>query len=71
MGKAKVWKSRQALVRGAMARHPLQNLHRLLKQASAVERVVKGATPGDPWQELTVLVAGLAGSSRSQGRAAA
>ncbi len=71
MGKAKVWKSRQALVRSAMARHPLQNLHRLLKQASAVERVVKGATPGDPWQELTVLVTGLAGSSRPAGRAAA
>ena len=64
MSKARIWPKRQSLARNVLARHRLSDLHRLLRQAASVERIIKGAAPGDPWQALTDLVGRLAASGR-------
>jgi DNA polymerase-3 subunit delta len=64
MSKARIWPKRQPLARNVLARHRLSDLHRLLRQAASVERIIKGAAPGDPWQALTDLVGRLAASGR-------
>ncbi len=46
----------------ALRRHTLIGLRGLLLKAGATERVIKGASAGDPWVEITWLVLGLAGS---------
>lgn len=56
-----VWRQRQSQFRAALERHSRARLHRLLRQAMRLDRTVKGATGGDPWEELTWLCCALAG----------
>jgi DNA polymerase-3 subunit delta len=51
-----VWQRRQALVRRALGRYSLADLRALLQHAVNVDRVVKGATLGNPWQAITQLL---------------
>jgi len=51
-----VWQRRQALVRRALGRYSPDDLGRLLQRAVTVDRVVKGAVPGAPWQAITQLL---------------
>jgi len=52
----------------ALRRHSLPGLRGLLLKAGDTERVIKGASAGDPWVEITWLVVGLAGSGIPQTR---
>jgi len=52
----KVWQRRQPVLRRALERYPLTELRRLLQQAVTVDRVIKGAMPGNPWQAVTQLL---------------
>lgn len=61
MERARVWDSRRALVRRALDRLPAATLCRLLAYANVIDTIVKGARPGDPWDELEILVLNLGG----------
>lgn len=50
MRKAGVWNSRQALVRGCIARHSRDDFYQLLKAAGRADAAAKGQAPGDAWQ---------------------
>jgi len=63
MADHKVWESRMGLVRSALRRHPLSSLQGLLRKVGAVDRVVKGAQAGTPWDELGHLSLELAGAA--------
>ncbi|MEE4379762.1 MAG: DNA polymerase III subunit delta [Candidatus Competibacteraceae bacterium] len=45
----KVWESRKPLLRSALRRLPLQTCRQLLNACAQLDRVVKGAEPGEPW----------------------
>lgn len=66
MRSAGIWPRRQPLARRVLARHPLPDLHRLLRRTADVDRVIKGSAPGRPWQALADLVTAIAGSSRQR-----
>lgn len=51
-----VWRRRQTAVRRALGRYAATDLRRLLEQAAIVDRVVKGARPGHPWQAISRLL---------------
>lgn len=51
-----VWQRRQALVRRALGRYSVDDLAELLRHAAVVDRIVKGAVPGNAWQAITQLV---------------
>lgn len=57
----KVWKNRQALVKKALQRHSIVGLMRLLREAVALEKTVKGAASGDAWQQSLQLGLKIAG----------
>jgi len=59
--KNKVWENRKLLVRNALKRCSSQRLRQLLRLAAKVDRVIKGAAPGNAWDELLQLALGLAG----------
>lgn len=61
MTRQRVWDKRKDLVRGALKRHRLPAWQALLRRAGTVDRVIKGAQPGRPWDELLQLSLGLAG----------
>ena len=61
--KHRVWENRKRLVGGALKRCPPQILRRLLRHAGQADRVIKGVTAGNLWDELLQLALGLAGSS--------
>ncbi|MGI9265782.1 MAG: DNA polymerase III subunit delta, partial [Gammaproteobacteria bacterium] len=71
MVKAGIWSKRQPLATRALRRHPLPSLHILLRDSAMVERIVKGAAPGEPWQAVTELVGALAGNGKTTRGAAA
>ena len=60
MQAARVWKSRQGLVRNCVGRHPHGSFHRLLKASARADAAVKGQRMGDPWQMATDIVIGMA-----------
>jgi len=70
MQNARIWPRRQPLVRKALARHDAAGLDALLREASAVERIVKGAAWGNAWQAMTALIVQYASHSRRSGVAA-
>lgn len=51
-----VWQRRQAPLRRALSRYTAEELAELLRKAAVVDRVIKGAKPGNPWQAVTQLV---------------
>lgn len=57
----RVWDKRKTLVRAALKRHSLPACRDLLRRAAAIDRVIKGATRGNAWDELLQLALGLAG----------
>lgn len=59
--KHRIWENRKLLVRNALKRCPPQLLRRLLRQAGRVDRIAKGVTAGNVWDELLQVALGLAG----------
>ena len=57
----RIWQNRKILVSGALKRSSPRSLRLLLRQAGRADRVIKGAAPGNVWDELLQLVLGLAG----------
>ncbi|MEM7432035.1 MAG: DNA polymerase III subunit delta [Pseudomonadota bacterium] len=64
MQKAGVWRTRQALVRSAVSRHPTAHYRALLKAAGRADRAAKGQSGEDPWQRVTDVTLALALSPR-------
>lgn len=60
MQKARVWSSRQGIVRAGLGRHGVADFYRLLQAAQRADAAAKGQLPLDPWQLLTDVVFGLA-----------
>lgn len=56
-----VWRPRQAAMKQALSRHRLSAIHRMLVDASNVDRAIKGVRRSNPWLELQALVARIAG----------
>lgn len=59
MGRLRIWRNRQAAVRRAVERFSSEQLRRLVRRASAVDRAVKGVDRMPPWEALTGLVIDL------------
>jgi DNA polymerase-3 subunit delta len=57
----KIWARRQATIRAALPRFTRDEIESLLVSAATVDRISKGALPGDPWVALESLVARMAG----------
>lgn len=57
----RVWQSRQPLLRRALQRLSPAALVELLRDSLRVDRLVKGAASGEPWDELESLYIALAG----------
>lgn len=57
----KVWRSRLGIVRQALERTPLARVIRMFLGSIALDRIIKGTRPGDPWDELEMLCLELAG----------
>ncbi len=55
-----VWSSRSGLVRRALDRASLPRLRRLFEDSIRLDRIIKGAALGDPWNELELLCLRLA-----------
>lgn len=51
----KVWNKHQGLVKQVLKRHQLTQLNHLLDQAQAIDLIVKGATSGNAWHQLTAI----------------
>ena len=56
-----VWAKRKPLVAAALKRHSLADLQRMLQHAAKIDRVIKGLTAGNVWDELLQLALTLAG----------
>lgn len=57
----KVWDKRRPLYQAALKRHGLRRWYALLRRAARLDRICKGAEPGNPWDELlqfSLLIAG-------------
>ena len=58
----RVWDNRKAAVSAALQRHRVKTWHGLLRLGGRIDRIVKGAEPGSPkdeLQQLTLLIAGV------------
>jgi len=60
MQKARIWSSREALVRACIARHQRGDFYRLLKACCQADRAAKGQLQADPWQVVTPILLELA-----------
>ena len=60
MRAARVWSSREGLVRSCIGRHQHGNFHRLLKAGGRADAAAKGQRYGDPWQMAADIVVGMA-----------
>jgi DNA polymerase-3 subunit delta len=60
MADARVWRARQGIVSKCLQRHSANSIRRLLDKACEVDRIVKGARSGQPWNALTELTLALA-----------
>ena len=60
MQEARIWNARQPLMQRALARHSEESVRRLAAKASLTDRIVKGASPGQPWNALLELTLCLA-----------
>lgn len=62
MGQHRVWDKRKAAVRAGLKRYNLRRWQQLLRRAGRIDRMIKGAESGNPWDELlqlALLVAGV------------
>lgn len=60
MGEVRVWRNRQPLLSKALHNHDERSVRRLVAKAGLTDRIVKGASPGQPWNALLELVLCLA-----------
>lgn len=60
MSKQRIWDSRKALIRRALARHSAGRWTFFLKRCAKIDRVIKGVEPGKAWDELLMLTTQLA-----------
>lgn len=60
VAEAHVWKSRQAAVQAALARHSSASCAALLALAARLDAAAKGYGPGNPWEIMELLVLGVA-----------
>ena len=61
MSQFKVWEKRKVTVRQGLRRHSLQGWWRMLRRAGHVDRVIKGVSAGNIWDELLQLSLMMAG----------
>ena len=59
-----VWRSRQSVVRAAIARHRAADFYTMLKTGRRLDAVAKGQSSGDPWRLATNLVWRLSSGRR-------
>jgi len=57
----KVWNSRANVVKRTLERVTLARLTRMLRDSIRLDRIMKGAHPGSPWDELELLCLELSG----------
>jgi DNA polymerase-3 subunit delta len=60
MNEARIWNTRQPLLSKALSSHDERSVRRLAAKAGLTDRIVKGASPGQPWNALLELVLCLA-----------
>lgn len=63
-----IWERRQPLYRKALQRVNVDHWRQMLRRAAFVDRVTKGASPGNPWDELLKLGLAMAGAPASADR---
>lgn len=56
-----IWSNRQAIFKAALARLDNKQLLLLLNQAQQIDSIIKGAVPGNYWDELEAMSLSLAG----------
>jgi DNA polymerase III subunit delta len=56
-----VWDKRKPVLRKVLRRHSLNALWAMLLSAGRIDKIIKGAIPGNPWDELGWLCAQLTG----------
>ena len=56
-----VWAKRKPLVAAALKRHSATNLQQMLQHAAKIDRIIKGLSAGNVWDELLQLALSLAG----------
>lgn len=61
MTKSGVWQKRKPLVAAGLRRHNLLAWQELLQRAARIDRIIKGLTAGNVWDELLQLALGIAG----------
>ncbi|WP_455205397.1 DNA polymerase III subunit delta, partial [Kaarinaea lacus] len=61
VAKARVWPKRKALVIGALRRHKSGVWMVLLQRAAGLDRIIKGQSSGNIWDELLQLCLAIAG----------
>ncbi len=59
---AGIWEKRQGLVKLALQRLKPGHINLLLRKANAIDKMIKGMHPGNPWNELLDLTLNLTGS---------
>jgi DNA polymerase-3 subunit delta len=60
MKTARIWRSRESLMRSCIGRHQQGDFHRLLKASGRADAAAKGQRFGDPWQMAADIVIGMA-----------
>ena len=60
MRDARIWDSKQALFRRAIARHPAALWESMVAEAGRIDLIAKGRLAGDPWLPLERLLAAIA-----------
>ncbi len=61
--KHRIWEKRQPGVRRFLAKHTTQNCWEMLSQAANIDKMIKGARPGNVWNELQLVTLRMAGNA--------
>jgi DNA polymerase-3 subunit delta len=64
----RVWERRKPLVREALKRHSLGRWYGFLQHCARIDRIIKGAEVGKPWDELLQLGLSIAGTAVLESR---
>jgi len=63
LNQQRVWERRKPLMREALKRHGLGRWYGFLQQSARIDRIIKGAEVGKPWDELLQLVLSISGKT--------
>ncbi len=63
LNQQRVWERRKPLIREALKRHSLGRWYGFLQHGARIDRIIKGAEVGKPWDELLQLGLSIAGST--------